>query len=446
MGGRIRSSIHLTFPLCFLVLVGLYRLMNENSKLTNIQSTRRNVHLMGEGNLSSVGEQSHALILPPVHKNSSWIGNQWIPPLGYRLYSPSEIQEFFSQQSVLFVGDSTARRSYATLYGILNGTTSDISVEEIDHYSVIDRNKNHIVEPCAREEFFLCRQLSNNGGGGGRFDYFVEVCIQGIIKSLQNPDSPLSKNLKHYTVVIFIIGPWEVMGKCKKSFLENSTVRLLDNLISYNSSSTQFVWRSWGYGGSAHSSVNASLTWKKRANMMNHFIKEYLDQQQRIPDNLSPVSYLGWGEAMQPRMGPPEHIRIAGDMDPHYGLEARLAFVQMLMDHLKEREKQEGVLNKNPYAEFPRLQDTEIDPGNETMDSIFFAFDTSNDSIVTNLAILDARKDLCSECLWQGQISCEARIGWMMSRYGMAELDATHLVLQHESSSCKKNHPVISQP
>lgn len=84
--------------------------------------------------------------LPPVHVNSSWIGNQWIPPPGYRLHSTREIQSYFQKRSILWVGDSTARRAYGTMYGILNATEApdDVEIHQLDHPRVLNMNKTTV--------------------------------------------------------------------------------------------------------------------------------------------------------------------------------------------------------------------------------------------------------------------------------------------------------------
>ena len=105
--------------------------------------------------------------LPPVHIGSTWIGNHWIPPKGYRLYSPEEMREYFSQYKILFLGDSTGRRAYATLYGIMNSTDlSNVRVPQVAHPSVIDVNKRIRVENCTKPNRTLCRHMppSNNNG------------------------------------------------------------------------------------------------------------------------------------------------------------------------------------------------------------------------------------------------------------------------------------------
>eukprot|EP00551_Chaetoceros_affinis_P017271 CAMPEP_0203694414 /NCGR_PEP_ID=MMETSP0091-20130426/6143_1 /ASSEMBLY_ACC=CAM_ASM_001089 /TAXON_ID=426623 /ORGANISM="Chaetoceros affinis, Strain CCMP159" /LENGTH=506 /DNA_ID=CAMNT_0050565751 /DNA_START=174 /DNA_END=1694 /DNA_ORIENTATION=+ len=81
----------------------------------------------------------------------SWIGDHWIPPKGRLVYSASDFLTYFQKRNVLFIGDSTARRSYATLYGLMTADDlEDIEVEGIDHPSILDFNKNNesVQETC----------------------------------------------------------------------------------------------------------------------------------------------------------------------------------------------------------------------------------------------------------------------------------------------------------
>ena len=73
----------------------------------------------------------------------AWYGNQWIPPPHVPLYSKEDMLEAFSHFDVLWIGDSTVRRAYTTLYALLNSTSSssNVAVDELNHPSVIDINR-----------------------------------------------------------------------------------------------------------------------------------------------------------------------------------------------------------------------------------------------------------------------------------------------------------------
>jgi len=79
----------------------------------------------------------------------SWIGDQWIPPNGRPTYSALDFLTYFQKRNVLFIGDSTARRAYATLYGAMTGDDlANIQSKEVEHYLVLDVNRAKITEKC----------------------------------------------------------------------------------------------------------------------------------------------------------------------------------------------------------------------------------------------------------------------------------------------------------
>lgn len=300
---------------------------------------------------TSFKKSVHISSLPPVHIDSSWIGNQWIPPPGYRLYNTQEIQSYFRRHSILFVGDSTARRTYATMYGILNATENqnDVPVLDIDAPSVIDVNRKRTTrktEFCFREGYELCRSvpLSSN-----HYDWLDVHCMVDIANIAKSETSMLKTEwIQNYTLVIFVMGPHEVLERsyCRASIYgrKNQTDEFFQKLLQVNDindSNTSFVWKTWGSPVTANSNDDEKLWNKARAH--NEYVKMKIDNDDMSRWNsgyrMSVVSYVDWGQAMLPRLYPKEK-RIAGDINAHYGLEARLTFVQMLMNHLVERDRQ----------------------------------------------------------------------------------------------------------
>jgi hypothetical protein len=131
----------------------------------------------------------------PRRQVGTWIGNTWIPPPGWRIFSVEELQDIYKNKSILWIGDSTARRASLTLYAVLNhtlpaaaaaavakanrshngdegeadnndGSSSDrdparhVSVPALDDGSVIDLNKRRQTEPCLRWPASLTREVA----------------------------------------------------------------------------------------------------------------------------------------------------------------------------------------------------------------------------------------------------------------------------------------------
>ena len=121
----------------------------------------------------------------------TWVGKSYfIPPEGIPMYTFRQMRQYFQDHSVLVLGDSTGRRSYATLYAILNRTTDTASSiaqenstphqegarggqeivdeEELDHYSVIDvgkggRNPDYGCLTHRSQDEFFNNATSNRG-------------------------------------------------------------------------------------------------------------------------------------------------------------------------------------------------------------------------------------------------------------------------------------------
>lgn len=78
---------------------------------------------------------------PLDNQTYQWYGNVWIPPVGVPLYNRYDMIRAFSQFDTLWIGDSTIRRAYGTIYALLNASQASLSVEELDHPRVLDVNK-----------------------------------------------------------------------------------------------------------------------------------------------------------------------------------------------------------------------------------------------------------------------------------------------------------------
>lgn len=86
--------------------------------------------------------------------NISWLGDNWILPRGCRVYSVPELQAIYGRFSILWIGDSTVRRTYATLRAILqhhNSSSSSLSSDQVDSPHIVDMNKDGVIqEPCRK--------------------------------------------------------------------------------------------------------------------------------------------------------------------------------------------------------------------------------------------------------------------------------------------------------
>jgi hypothetical protein len=368
------------------------------------------------------GNEPHFILnktLPPVSWNSSWLGNQWITSQYYRLYSPREIREYFLNHSILVIGDSTARRQYATWYALVNaGSSADIALEELDHASVIDVNKDQITEE-SKEGYALSRHLPPNNK---TWNLLSKTCLIGLLDDL-SPFSFFVKEVEQFSLVVFVLGPWEYgelwMCVSPENGRRISTEAFLEGLVHLADKypTTKFVWRTWA--GTDQS------TWQN-AQAHNHLVKTLIQKFQKEKYQLGDpawarISYVDWGQVMSPRVFPNEK-RIKGDIDPHFGFEARSTFIQMLINHLKELEKEEHLnlapgwtlLNSNDCADdCLHAGGSEMYCLNrEQLKSAYESFLTLTqpEPELTPMEAEDyerAKSHFCSNCTWIYNIDCK---------------------------------------
>ena len=398
--------------------------------------------------VTSKESSSRTKALPPVHLNSSWIGNQWIPPSGYRLYSPSEMLDYFRGKNILVVGDSTGRRTFMTFIDLLktaNDRPNDVLVEDIDSPSRLDLNKGIITQACDTEGHQTCVSLPYNISAS----LIRHACLFSIKNDITNRQSPLRKALATFDIIIFILGPWEVLEKFEcgahKVGRLNSTNDFFQTLFALESEANQpestitnmpnMIWRTWGAPGATFRTLEAAEKCWGNARVHNQYVTQLLDAHDvdhfRNTHSISSLSYIDWGAAMAPRMLP-ESQRIKGDIDAHYGLEARLTFLQMMMNHLVERD---------------RLRWDQIPPYATTLymneSTLLNEFNVPNDFLsLTPVVTLTAEEStrlselqgqFCGDCVWNAGILCASRKDYMQSRYRLGELEALGSVLQAES-------------
>ena len=246
------------------------------------------------------------------------------------------------KSTILFVGGSTARRTYATFYAILNATDEpdDITIQSLSAMKVIDVNKRNITEECHKEGYLLCRTTPR------AFDYMIASCLVELMNMTENHNSQFWRDLANYSLVVVIIGPWEMVARCQLyapvEGWEMRFRRFLEPLYNDNgkaaTANTTIIWRTWGSMGRVNDST-ALGSWEK-ALQYNEYFKEEIDARNQASRS-SAVSYIDWAHAMKPGLFPYSK-RIKGDIAEHNGLEARLTFIQMLTNHFVERDRQEG--------------------------------------------------------------------------------------------------------
>jgi hypothetical protein len=145
----VKMKQHLRLA-CWVVVVGAVFQFVTTTEVLNYQIVAYDCHDSAETQVA----------LPPVHWNSSWVGNTWILPPKYVSYPPERIRKYFSQQSVLYISDSTARRTMTMMfYAMINASNpNDVTLEELDSDEVINAGK---FKPLLCDKKMLYIMLSN---------------------------------------------------------------------------------------------------------------------------------------------------------------------------------------------------------------------------------------------------------------------------------------------
>jgi hypothetical protein len=215
--GRIRGKI-------LLILLGAALANSIVGSVDSIFTVNHNIHPK-----NYVGQTSTAFCLAKQgidlnNQNYTWWGNQWVVPQSSNipLFTQDDMLQAFSNVNTLWIGDSTTRRAYATMYALLNHSSPSITIstKELDDRLVIDVNRFanrgviqedscHDRKAWATTTYFragmhhlwdrsgLCRRLPN----GAVFDYSRVDCFDDLPRIAQ-----LQHEFNRYSLVIIGLG------------------------------------------------------------------------------------------------------------------------------------------------------------------------------------------------------------------------------------------------
>lgn len=265
----------------------------------------------------------------PIPQSGSWIGDTWIPPEPWKLFSAYQIRRIFRDRSVLWVGDSTTRRAATTLYTLLN-STSEPSNSDLDSKEMLGVNKKEITEPCDRNTTStytptLCRPMPGNA----EKDYIVyrAFCYSDVELMINDELSGVGTLTKKADTLVVGLGVWyaarpiECADRRDKYEVLNDTLRSITKLAQARPDLT-IVWRSSGYSDSHAREVLDEINQRSRAFIENSQVNN--------------LKYLDWAAAVESRSF--GDSRISGDISTHYGLQPRLVLAQMIANTLKDVE------------------------------------------------------------------------------------------------------------
>lgn len=301
----------------------------------------------------------------------TWTGKHFIPPHGVPTFTPVDYRQYFAQRNTLFVGDSTGRRAYATLYAIMMSCDEDddnIKFKEVDGYYVLNFNiedkprRNSRKEVCNIQSRnfsslhdFVCRDLLDPSSRPlcptnqsqkknvikkeklGRFDFIRRNCLVHVHDFFAENGA----FMQDYDLVVLSSGIWESVRKedCNmyikvnqtstvKATLDMKVDALLNKLSETSSSKLQAVFRIPGFD----------------ARFPNDTVMLTIGDKMRIFNEAGTnLTFVDWQNVIAKKSFGDE--RIEGDIPPHYGLEARLLFLQQLFHHLRRLELEHEILS-----------------------------------------------------------------------------------------------------
>jgi hypothetical protein len=303
---------------------------------------------------------------PGVHVNSSWIGNRWFPSLDvldsipsndtryYRrqLYNPQELRDIFSHYDILWIGDSLGGQEYATLSRILNSSNNNIDLFgkdfledpwNMDTIMTTDPQQQQQQQQqqqniCLDKNMTICRSHQ-----GKLFDWLYRKCVHDL--NMTN----WQELFHNYSLIILSIGANDLALQCNTSQDETDSklkhfTSLIQDLTKIEREGLMVVYRTMGSIGSIEDKPDLDKTsWHDAAryndilvSQINEFQESYLSKKSYMPV----LSYVDFGSIILPHHSYPDTLRIRGSLPIHYGVEARVALIQMLAIHLIEREEE----------------------------------------------------------------------------------------------------------
>jgi len=260
--------------------------------------------------------------------HSHWIGDTWIPAQGSRVYSPSEIGTLFSRKCTLFVGDSLQRRAADTLHLLLKDAMQNDHAHDVREAVFTDEYFNSKKHDRGYKERFIDPTNSTHGCLSTDWRPALED-VNAFAASFTN-----STTLSKHNVVVVGSTVWEVEGssRIQRNAIQvrqhiNETIHLLHENIP---DTVLIVWRSSGWCANCGWAGDETV----RGRGDNYRIYAANDEAHKVIEQLGAPNlvYLDWGREILPRsIG---NLRLAsGDGNKyHYGLQARLQFLQMLSE------------------------------------------------------------------------------------------------------------------
>lgn len=231
------------------------------------------------------------------------------------------------------------------MYGILSCDETHIPIIKVDAPELLLEGKNkYNANRCARPAFgsvTLCRTIPDTAPEDFKyFDYHQVNCYRDVT-ALAATNERRQKIATDYSLLIVSLGVWEVVNKnhCADSnntstAFPDSTYEMLtealDAMSQLQRPSLTVVWRTSGF---RYNDEVGNMYLKE----FNEISTSHIDTFKKASIGNTNIVYVDWGTEIWPRSN--GNDRIKGDTREHYGLEARLLFLQLLMNELNHMDR-----------------------------------------------------------------------------------------------------------
>lgn len=277
--------------------------------------------------------------------NYSWTGSYWYPPEGVPAYSTHQMRDILSTENTLWIGDSTARQDYHTMYHLVNA---------LDLFNVPRGSLEQFINKGKKKpETFYIRtgrtEITNmtlldagqvHGIGAGSLSDMTDVGKLDLGPGIACLQSLLSNDINwydiynNYSILILSLGIWDIarLRDCDPSMNDPSErlTNVLNTLDKHSGPELYILWKNHGPG--------ASMDAFRKSEKLNHVAKIwFLEHQPKYMD------LVDFGGAVLSGNRTYGDDRITGDLRVHWGLEARLLSIQMITHALHMKQNQRNV-------------------------------------------------------------------------------------------------------
>lgn len=295
---------------------------------------------------------------------SHWIGNQWIPAEGSRLYTTDEMRTLFEQECTLFVGDSLQRRAAETLGIALKPDMMnkkklfDSTDEKNDSSNATTTTITHT--PDVQDSAFVDELFNTNIHQRGYEEHFIlppedanASTTRACIATDWRPRLPAIQQFAHdfvnstfqyrygkITIVVAGSGIWEVhLSARQHTTAQDLAERVNDTIYALHEHIPEHVlvvFKSAGWCPNCPWKDNVT----KRGVADNYKVWSMNRQAKETIEAIGSPNrvFIDWAREVLPRSIGELKIKSKDDNPYHYGLLARLQFVQLLTEVLDRRQ------------------------------------------------------------------------------------------------------------